>query len=96
MSIFFRRIQWLWEECYPYVDERTEKALGELGLPEEAGEMQKLVEESWGSLGKLKGIADGREEDVRKRRAFVLALERATGAALESSISEVLEEAWKA
>ena len=95
MSIFFRRIQWLWEECYPYVDERTEKALGELGLPEEAGEMQKLVEENWGGLGKIEGIAERQKEEVRKRRAFVIALERATGAQLESNISEVLEEAGK-
>ena len=89
MSIFFRRIQWLWAECYPYIDERTEQALIELGLPPEPEEVKKLVEENWNSISK--GIAEGRDLETRKRRAFVIALERATGAGLESNVSLVLE-----
>ena len=91
MSIFFRRVQWLWEECYPYVDERTERALVELGLPPEPDELRKLIEESWGSIGK--GIKEGKDEEARKRRAFVIVLEHATGAQLEGNTSQLLEEA---
>ena len=90
MSIFFRRIQWLWPECYPYIDERTEKALVELGLPQEPEELKKLIEENWDSVAP-KGIAEGKDTGVRKRRAFVIVLERATGVELENNISQLLE-----
>ncbi|MCJ1332084.1 hypothetical protein MMC10_008776 [Thelotrema lepadinum] len=93
MSIFFRRIQWLWPECYPYVDERTEKALIELGLPPEPEELRKLVEENWDEVPK--DIQEGKDIEARKRRAFVIALERATGAQLENNINQVLEMASK-
>ena len=89
MSIFFRRIQWLWPECYPYVDERTERALMELGLPPEPEEMKKLVEDNWDTVPK--DIKEGSDVEARKRRAFVIALERATGAQLENNVDQVLE-----
>ena len=93
-SIFFRRVQWLWPECYPYVDDRTEMALDELGLPKDAEGLQELLDESWDAIGKEVGA--GKDEEVRKRRAFVIVLERATGAQLESNVSQVLDRAGKA
>lgn len=94
MSIFFRRVQWLWPECYPYVDKRTEKALGGLGLPRDPEEMSKLVEECWESVEK--GVAEEKDIEVRKRRAFLVALDRAAGAELEGNINQVLEMVAKA
>ena len=95
MSIFFRRIQWLWEECFPYIDERTEKVLQQLGIPIEPEELKKLVEEDWDELSKLKGIAEGKSIEIKKRRAFVVLLERAVGAGLENKVDEVLGQAGK-
>jgi len=91
MSIFFRRIQWLWEECYPFVDERTEGALKQMGLPDEAEELVRLIEEHWGDLGVPQ--VERRDEEMQKRRAFVVVLERVTGARLEHNVEMVLHRA---
>lgn len=91
LDIFFRRVQWLWDSVYPYVDERTTQGLKKLGLPEEGDELQNLLEKHWGEL-ETKHLA-GDDEVVRKRRAFVVVLERATGSDLEGKLDAVLEAA---
>ncbi|KAF2091182.1 hypothetical protein K490DRAFT_22519, partial [Saccharata proteae CBS 121410] len=91
LDIFCRRIQWLWPEVYPFVDQRTRKALEALGLPGEAEELRELMEKEWEGVGCVNiGIKD---ENQKKRRAFVVALERAVGADLEKTSEAVLEDA---
>ncbi|GME23166.1 Endonuclease, partial [Neofusicoccum parvum] len=91
LDIFCRRVQWLWEEVYPFVDGRTKGALEELGLPGEAEELRDLLEREWDGLG-VKDIAL-KDEEEKKRRAFVIVLERAVGASLEKKVQEVVDEA---
>ncbi|KAK4549581.1 hypothetical protein LTR36_006578 [Oleoguttula mirabilis] len=81
LDIFFRRVQWLWTEAYPFVDERTMHALHKLGLPEAGEELIEVIEEHWSTLN-TKQLA-GDDEAARKRRALVTILERATGSDLE-------------
>ncbi|KAF1986568.1 hypothetical protein K402DRAFT_412616 [Aulographum hederae CBS 113979] len=92
LDIFFRRVQWMWEESYPFVDSRSQNALKELGLPTEAEQLSELVERHWEELGSA--AVDG-DVDVegKKRRAFVVVLERIVGAHLEGKIDRVKEEA---
>lgn len=93
LDIFCRRVQWLWEEVYPFVDGRTKGALEQLGLPGEAEELRQGLESRWDELGvKDIGLKD---EEEKKRRAFVLVLERAVGASLEKKVHDVLREAVK-
>ncbi|KAL0264494.1 hypothetical protein SLS55_000444 [Diplodia seriata] len=93
LDIFCRRVQWLWQEVYPFVDGRTKGALEQLGLPGEAMGLRKLFENGWDDLGVTDiGLKD---EEEKKRRAFVLVLERAVGASLEEKVQEVLTEAAK-
>ena len=91
MSIFLRRVQWLWEAGYPYVDERTMHSLKKLGLPEEGEPLQKLIDEHWGELD-TKSLA-GSDEAAKKRRAFVIILERVTGSDLEGKTDALIEAA---
>ncbi|KAI1857138.1 hypothetical protein JX265_011339 [Neoarthrinium moseri] len=93
LDIFCRRVQWLWEELYPFVDKRTADALEELGLPKTAEDLRDLIASEWAALeiGDL-GVED---EDQRKRRAFVLVLEKAVGASLEKGVEKVKREAAK-
>ncbi|KAB2580827.1 hypothetical protein BFW01_g6695 [Lasiodiplodia theobromae] len=93
LDIFCRRVQWLWEEVYPFVDGRTKGALEQLGLPGEAEELRQGLESRWDELG-VKDIGLKGEEE-KKRRAFVLVLERAVGASLEKKVQDVLREAVK-
>lgn len=102
LDIFCRRVQWRWEEVYPFVDGRTAEALVELGLPGDAEGLRRLVEGRWEELGDLGDLDvggdeddDGDVEDKRKRRAFVLVLERAVGASLEKNSQRVLQECGK-
>jgi len=88
LDIFFRRVQWQWEEAYPFIDSRTQQALGKLGLPTEAQELRKMMEDDWGRFEK--GRTVDMEED--RRRAFVVVCETALGANLERKIGEVLKE----
>lgn len=93
LDIFGRRMQWLWEEVFPFVDGRTKGALEELGLPGEASELRKLMEKGWENLGvKDIGLKD---EGEKKRRAFTIVLERAVGASLEKKVQEIASEAAK-
>lgn len=88
LDIFFRRVQWLWTVGYPFVDDRTAQALHKLGLPDDGEELAKAIDEHWGKLD-TKHIS-GVDDDVKKKRAFVLILERATGADLESKSEELV------
>ncbi len=93
IKIFLRRVQWLWEAGYPYVDDRTQNALRKLGLPEEGEDLQKLVDKHWKSLSTAK--INGQGEAQKQRRAFVTVLERAIGADLESKVDHLLQAAGK-
>lgn len=94
LDIFLRRVQWLWEAGFPYVDGRTQDSLRKMGLTQDAEELQKLVEQLWSKLD-TKHLA-GQGEAAKKRRAFVVILERVTGADLEGKVDEVLQEAASA
>ena len=47
-------------------------------MPQEPEKMSKLVEECWESVEE--GVAEEKDIEGRKRRAFAVALKRATGA----------------
>ncbi|PSN67307.1 hypothetical protein BS50DRAFT_463689, partial [Corynespora cassiicola Philippines] len=83
MDIFYRRIQWQWEEIFPFVDPRTKRALGKLGLPGKADELVKLLDECWEEQ-------ESDEEGERKRRALVIVMERAIGADLGKKVDQFL------
>ena len=87
-KIFLRRVQWLWKDAFPYIDDRTMGSLNKVGLPDDAEELRKLVEQHWKNLGKA-NLA-GNDEAAKKRRAFVLILERAVGADLEDKIDALM------
>ena len=93
LDIFFRRVQWTWSNAYPFVDKRTTESLEKIGLPSDGEELQKALDDAWSDL---KALVKGKDEDEAKRKAFVIALERATGADLESKTDDVLQEAGKA
>ncbi|KAK0860673.1 hypothetical protein LTR87_017237 [Friedmanniomyces endolithicus] len=84
LSIFFRRVQWLWNAS-------TVESLRKLGLPEDGEELRELIEMNWGEL-ETKDLA-GDDEPQRKRRAFVTVLERAIGSDLEGKHEALLEAA---
>lgn len=88
LNIFLRRVQWLWENGYPYVDDKTSLSLRKLGLSEEAEDLRKVMEQHWSKLG-TKHIA-GKDEAAKKRRAFVVILERAVGADLEGKVDDLI------
>ena len=90
-SIFRRRVQWTWEDGYPFVDDKTGVALKKLGLPDDAEELRKLLEEHWGQLDV--GNVSGDNEQMKKRRAFTVILERAVGAELEGKVELLVEAA---
>jgi hypothetical protein len=87
LNIFLRRVQWLWDAGYPFVDGKTRLALRELGLPGEADELKKDLESHWKAL-RVDRVA-GKSEDEKKRRAFVMILERAIGADLENQLQNL-------
>ncbi|KAF3033089.1 hypothetical protein E8E12_003801 [Didymella heteroderae] len=93
LNIFYRRIQWLWEEAFPFIDARTQDSLEKLGLPKKPDEVVELIQENWQDLK----FDDDNEydEEEQKRRAFVLLLERSVGADLEKKIEDILVAAAK-
>lgn len=93
LDIFYRRIQWRWEEAFPFVDARTKDSIEMLGLPSDADELVQIMEQNWGEL-KFEDAGEFGEEE-RKRRAFVLVLERAVGSDLEKKTNIILEKASK-
>ena len=93
LDIFGRRIQRLWPEWYPFVDNRTMESIVKLGLPKDAEALKQLVEEQWDDLEVPKDLSGQGEE--RKRHSFVRILERTIGAELEGNLDEVKKEALK-
>jgi hypothetical protein len=93
LDMFYRRVQWQWDEVYPFVDARTQVALDKLGLPRRVEGIVKMIEVRWEEFGFEQSHGGDLEE--KKRRAFVVLLERAVGSDLEQRIGEVLEEAGK-
>ncbi|KAL9090114.1 MAG: hypothetical protein Q9159_002179 [Coniocarpon cinnabarinum] len=90
VNIFQRRAQGLWEECYPFVDDRTRRGLEGFGMPGDAEELKEVMEKEWKGL-KGKENLQGKNEEEKKRMAFVVILERATGLDLEGKVEEALE-----
>ena len=90
LDIFYRRVQATWKEAYPFADERSLRSLEKLGLPVSGDGLKKFVEENWGALkGELK---DEKDEELAKRKAFVLAMERAVAIDLEGNIDDFLKD----
>ena len=86
-DIFGRRIQGAWEEWYPFADDRTLKAIENLGLTGGAEGLVKTIAENWGEIQKQDIL--GKDEKEKKRNVFVMLLERAVGAELEGNTAEV-------
>jgi hypothetical protein len=93
LNIFFRRVQWLWTKGFPFMDERTMDAAASLGLPDDAEELYDAIDAVWDEFN-MEHI-DGKDEEEKKRRAFVVLLERIIGACLEKKITKILQEAEK-
>ena len=92
-EIFRRRVQWLWEASYPFIDTKSAKALRALGLTDDADALADLIEQNWTHL-KTDEI-EGKDSAQRKKRALVIILERVIEADLEGKIDKVTEEASK-
>jgi hypothetical protein len=91
LDIFFRRVQWLWPEAYPFVDERSSRGIEKLGLPKHPDELAKVLDRYWAKLD-TSNLEKG-DKDMQKRRAFVIVCERATSADLEGKSDAILEAA---
>jgi hypothetical protein len=92
LDIFYRRVQWQWDELYPFIDAQTQTVLQELGLSKRAEGLERMIEVRWGQVG----FEDWSYEfslEQRRKRAFVMVLERAIGVDLEGKIQEMVEEA---
>lgn len=92
-QIFQRRVQWIWEAAYPFIDSRSRTGLEELGMPAHEEGLTDLIGETWGSLDVER--IEGKDEAEKKRRALVVVLERAIEADLEGKMDRVKEEAIK-
>ena len=94
LNIFLRRVQWMWSAASPYIDDRTMLSLRKLGLPEEGEELEKVMEKYWNKVDKK--VLAGGDEKAKKRRAFVIVLDRAIGADLEGKGDALLQAAVEA
>ena len=90
LDIFGRRIQGIWPLFYPSVDQRTLAALEKLAMPDSAEELRNVLDENWEKL-EVKDI-EAKDEEEKKRKAFVRILERAVGADLEGNIDSIKSE----
>lgn len=90
LDIFGRRIQGVWPNFYPFIDQRTLAAIEKLGLPGNAEELKDILNENWVKL-EVKDI-EAKHEEEKKRKAFVRILERAVGADLEGNIDSIKSE----
>jgi hypothetical protein len=90
-NIFRRRVQWLWEASYPFVDSRSAKGLQVLGLPDEGEGLAGFIDEQWPDC--VTDDIAGADDDEKKRRALVIVLERATSAQLEGKVDSLMEQA---
>ncbi|KAF1914448.1 hypothetical protein BDU57DRAFT_453911, partial [Ampelomyces quisqualis] len=77
LNISCRRVQWQWDEAYPLIDARTQTALENLGLPQHAKRVQKIIEVRRKELGSEED-SEG-NVDKQRNRAFVFLFERAVG-----------------
>lgn len=91
LDLFYRRVQWQWDEIFPYINERTLASLEKLGLPKRPESLLKMIEVRWAELG-IEDLDEFSSEEQWKR-AFVMLLERAVGADWEKKIQHVREEA---
>ncbi|CAD0100983.1 unnamed protein product [Aureobasidium mustum] len=91
LDIFFRRVQWLWPEAYPFVDEKSSRGIEKLGLPKHPDELAKVLDRYWAKLD-TSNLEKG-DKEMQKRRAFVVICERATSADLEGKSDAILEAA---
>lgn len=91
IDIFRRRIQGVWPECYPFIDQKTSASLEMFGLPTEAKDLETFIEKHWEEL-KVEDI-EAKEEEEKKRKVFVRLLEHAVGAHLEGNVDEIKAEA---
>ncbi|KAL8785476.1 MAG: hypothetical protein Q9195_008619 [Heterodermia aff. obscurata] len=87
IDIFRRRIQGVWHECYPFIDQKTSTSLEKLGLPGDAEDLKQFMDKHWEEL-KVDSF-EAKDEEEGKRKAFVRLLERAVGADLEGNIDDV-------
>ncbi|THX64432.1 hypothetical protein D6D05_10333 [Aureobasidium pullulans] len=94
LDIFFRRVQWLWPEAFPFVDERSSRGIEKLGLPKHPDELAKVLDRYWAKLD-TSALEKG-DKETKKRRAFVVICERATAADLEGKSDAILEAAVSA
>ena len=91
LDIFGRRIQGVWPEFYPFIDERTSTAVEMLGLPRSAEGLRDLLNDHWTDL-EVDDI-EAKDDEEKKRRAFVRLLERSVGAELEGNLESVKAQA---
>ncbi|CAD6582641.1 MAG: hypothetical protein ASARMPRED_001024 [Alectoria sarmentosa] len=91
LDLFGRRIQGVWPEFYPFVDQRTLVAIEKLGLPDNAEELRDMLDENWEKF-EVKDI-EAEDEEEKKRKQFVKILDRAVGADLEGNIDAIKSEA---
>lgn len=91
LDIFFRRVQWLWPEAFPFADKRTARAVEKLGLPRQPEDLVEVIEKHWGKLGR--GMSPESDKAQAKRRVFVVVCDRAISADLEGKIDALLEAA---
>ncbi|KAG8526972.1 uncharacterized protein KY384_008401 [Bacidia gigantensis] len=86
IDIFARRIQGVWKEWYPFADDKTLKAIEDLGLKGDELELVKILEDNWKEI--RTGDFHGSDEE-KKRKVFVKVLERAIGAELQGNTEDV-------
>jgi hypothetical protein len=94
LDTFCRRVQWQWTEGYPGIDAQTQMTLGKLGLPRRAEGLEKMIEVRWGQVG-FEDWSTEFDLEQRRRRAFVVVLERVIGADKEGKVEEVVDGAAK-
>lgn len=93
LDIFYRRVQWLWEEAFPFCEERSARGLDKLGLSKNPDELSRMLIEHWDKLN-TNSLA-GNDDVTKKRRAFVVLCERAAFANLEGKTAEILSAAFQ-
>jgi len=90
LDIFGRRIQGVWPDFYPFIDEKTSTAVEQLDLPGSAKELKELMEKHWKEL--VVEDIGGKDVEEKQRKTFVRILERAVGADLERNIESIKAE----
>jgi hypothetical protein len=93
LDIFFRRVQWQWPEIYPFIDAGAQDALAYLALPRRAEGLERMIEVRWQELGREEGSAEGIDEGLERKKAFVVLCERAREFEYEGRLEEVIEAA---